>query len=237
MTEVTVLQLAGVAGMLGSAIYAAGDVLLLAPDAAAHGDRRPLPVDVSHDRVLRRRSALLEDLARLPYWRLRWGALLGVIGAPLTVAGLWLFYRSLSPAGPWLALPPTMLFLAASVTGPFVHGSFAYVGETVQTLHAVEEGQRPMLAAMLRRQIVTVMMAYAPLILAVITASVWATCAVLTGRTRLPTWVAAVNPVTMTVAWLLLKTILPRPVAGFLQGAGFNIAYFAWFAAMAATVR
>jgi hypothetical protein len=42
--------------------------------------------------------------------------------------------------------------------------------------------------------------------------------------------------VTMTIAWLLLKTILPRRVGAPLQGAGFNIAYFAWFAAMAGTV-
>jgi hypothetical protein len=222
--------------MVGSALYAAGDVLLLAPDAAAHGDKRPLPVDVSSDRILRRRAALLEELARLPYWRLQWGALLGVIGAPLTVAGLWLFYRSVSSAGPWLALPPTMLFLAATVTGPFVHGSFAYVGETVQALYAVDEGHQPMFAAMVRRQIVTIMMCYGPLVLAVIVASAWGTYAILTGRTRQPTWMAGVNPVTMTIAWLLLKTILPRPVGVLLRGAGFNIAYFVWFGAMAATV-
>ena len=236
MSEVSLLQMAGVVGMVGSALYAVGDVLLLAPNVAAHGDRRPLPVDVSNDRILRRRAALLEDLARLPYWRLQWGALLGVIGAPLTVAGLWLFYRSVSTAGPWLALPPTMLFLAATVAGPFVHGSFAFVGETVQSLYAVDEGHRPIFAAMIRRQIVTVMMCYGPLILAVIVASAWATFAILTGRTRLPIWQAGVNPVTMTIAWMLLKTILPKRVGAFLQGAGFSIAYFVWFAAMAGTV-
>jgi hypothetical protein len=237
MREVALLQVAGIVGMVGTALYAAGDVLLLAPSAAAHGERRPLPVDVSNDRIMRRRAALLEELARLPYWRLQWGALLGVLGAPLTVAGLWLFYRSVSPAGPWLALPPTMLLLAAAVTGPFVHGSFAFVGQTVQALFAVDEAHRPMFAAMVRRQIVTIMICYGPLILAVIVASAWATLAVLTGRTRLPTWVAGVNPVTMTIAWLLLKMILPQRVGALLQGAGFSIAYFVWFAAMAGTVR
>jgi uncharacterized protein DUF6796 len=237
MTEVAVLQLAGLVGILGSAIYAAGDVLFLAPNVFTHGERRPLPVDVSNDRILRRRAGLLEDLARLPYWRLRWGALLGVIGAPLTLAGLWLFYRSVLPAGAWTAVPPTMLFLAATVAGPFVHGSFAYVGETVQTLYAVDERHRPMVAAMMRRQIVTIMICYGPLMLAVIVASVWATYAILTGRTRLPPWVAGVNPVTMTIAWLLLKTILPKRIRDFSQGAGFNIAFMAWFAVMAGTVR
>ena len=93
-----------------------------------------------------------------------------------------------------------------------------------------------MLAAMVRRQIVTIMICYGPLVLAVIVASAWATYAILTGRTRLPTWLAGVNPVTMTMAWLLLKTTLPRRVGVLLRGAGFNIAYCAWFAAMAATV-
>ena len=106
----------------------------------------------------------------------------------------------------------------------------------MQVLYAVDDGHRPMLVAMVRRQIVTIMMCYGPLILTVIVASAWATYAILTGRTRLPTWLAGINPVTMTIAWLLLKTILPRRVGVLLQGAGFNIAYFAWFGAMAATV-
>jgi hypothetical protein len=237
MTDVTILQIAGAVGMAGSVLYGLGDVLFLAPEAAARAERRPFPVDVSNDRVLRRRVPLLEELARLPYWRLRWGALLGVIGAPLTLAGLWMFYRSVSPAGPWLALPPTMLLLAATVTGPFVHGSFAYVGETVQALYEADERRRPMLVAMVRRQIVTIMIAYGPLMLAVIAASAWGGAAIATGRTRLPAWMAAVNPVTMTIAWLLVKTILPKRVAALLHGAGFNIAYFAWFAAMTLTVH
>jgi hypothetical protein len=237
MSEITILQIAGVVGMIGAVLYAIGDVLFLAPEAAAHAERRPFPVDVSNDRILRRRAPLLEDLARLPYWRLRWGALLGVIGAPLTLAGLWMFYRSVLPAGPWLAVPPTMLLLAATVTGPFVHGSFAYVGETAQALYAADDRQRPLLVAMVRRQIVTIMIAYGPLMLAVIVASAWAAAAILTGRTRLPNWMAAVNPVTMTFAWLLVKMILPKRIAALLHGAGFNIAYLAWFAAVTVTLR
>jgi hypothetical protein len=73
--------------MLGATLYAIGDVLLLASNVGTCGDRQPFPVDVQQDRILRRRATLLADLARLPYWRLRWGALLGVMGAPLTVGG------------------------------------------------------------------------------------------------------------------------------------------------------
>jgi hypothetical protein len=47
----------------------------------------------------------------------------------------------------------------------------------------------------------------------------------------------AVNPVTMTMTWLLVKRGLPARAAEYLQGAGFNIAYGAWFAAMTMTIR
>lgn len=94
-----------------------------------------------------------------------------------------------------------------------------------------------MLADMMRRQVVTLMMAYAPIFLCVIVASVWVSWVILASSTRFPTWVSAVNPVTATVAWLLVKPILPTRVATFFQGAGFNIAYVAWFATLAATVR
>jgi hypothetical protein len=237
MDEVTMLRLAGLVGMFGAALYVAGDVLLLAPIVADHGPHRPLPLDVSGDRILRRRARLLEELARLPPWRLRWGALLGVFGAPLTLAGVWLFYRSVSEAGPWLALPPTLMFVAVTVIGPFVHGSFAYVGDTVQILYEVTGAQRERCASQLRRQIVTVMIAYGPLLLAAVAASVWAIFPMLSGRARVPAWMAAVNPVTMAIAWLLLKAMLPTRVGARLQGAGFSIANGAWFAALAATIR
>jgi hypothetical protein len=237
MIDAATLQIAGFVGMFGSTLYAAGDVLLLAPTAAAHQERRPFPVDVSGDWALRRRVPLFEELARLPYWRLRWGALLGVIGAPLTAAGLWLFYEGISPAGPWLTLPPTLLFLAATIAGPFVHGSFGYVGDVVQTLYTVSEANRPLLLALMRRHVVTLLVRYAPLLLAMIVASFWGSVAILSGSTRFPTWVAAVNPVTMTIAWLLLKQGLPKRAGDFLQGAGFNIAWFAWMATITATIH
>jgi hypothetical protein len=236
MDDLNVLRLAGLVGLVGSVLYAAGDVLLLAPTAAEHRPRQPLPVDVSQDRVLRRRVALLENLACLPPWRLRWGALLGVMGAPLTVAG-WLFYRGLLTAGSWTAVPPTILFLGVAVVGPFVHGSFAYVGDTVQLLYEMEEVQRASLVSRVRGQVVTLMLAYVPLLLAAIIASVLAAAATVSGGTRFPAWMGAVNPVTMTMTWLLVKRGLPARAAEYLQGAGFNIAYGAWFAAMTMTIR
>ena len=56
------------------------------------------------------------------------------------------------------------------------------------------------------------------------------------GRTVFPVWMAAVNPVTMTIAWMLVKRILPQFVRDWTEGAGFNIAYFFFFACVTITL-
>ena len=59
---------------------------------------------------------------------------------------------------------------------------------------------------------------------------------VASGRTLFPVWMAAINPVTMTLAWLLIKRILPTFVRDLTEGAGFNIAYLAFFACTTVTL-
>ena len=41
---------------------------------------------------------------------------------------------------------------------------------------------------------------------------------------------AGVNPLTMTIVWLVGKRNLPQFVRDWTEGAGFNIAYMAFFA-------
>jgi hypothetical protein len=59
---------------------------------------------------------------------------------------------------------------------------------------------------------------------------------VASGKTLFPVWMAAINPVTMTLVWLLIKRILPQFVRDHTEGAGFNIAYLAFFACTTATL-
>ena len=47
---------------------------------------------------------------------------------------------------------------------------------------------------------------------------------------------AAVNPVTLTVAFLLLKRLLPQKMTRYVEGAGFNIAFFLFFALLTITL-
>ncbi len=77
---------------------------------------------------------------------------------------------------------------------------------------------------------------YAVLFLGVIIASIWYAAAVASGRTLFPKWMALANPVVTTIAWLVLRRILPRKIADYAEGAGFNIAYMIFFTLTTATL-
>jgi hypothetical protein len=70
---------------------------------------------------------------------------------------------------------------------------------------------------------------YAPVMIFVVVASILFSILVASGKTAFPTWMAAINPLTLTITWLLLKRILPQFIRDRTEGAGFNIAYFAFF--------
>ena len=74
------------------------------------------------------------------------------------------------------------------------------------------------------------------LMILIIIASILFSLLVASGRTAFPVWMAAINPVTMTVAWLAVKRILPQFVRDATEGAGFNIAFLAFFACTTITL-
>ena len=59
---------------------------------------------------------------------------------------------------------------------------------------------------------------------------------VASGKTLFPICMAAVNPVILTILWLLLKRILPQVVRDYTEGAGFNIAFLSFFARTTVTL-
>ncbi len=220
-------QLCGLLAILGACLYAIGDVLLLADKV---GPINPAStVDFAAYPPLRRRAHRYAALARLPWWRLVWGGLLGVFAAPLTLAGIWQVYQGLQPAGAWLTLPPVLLFTYASVIGPFIHGSFIHLGATIQTFTQLDEQSRPLVLTKLLQQQKVLMLAYVVLFVCIILGSIWFAVAVGWGTTRFPVWMAAVNPVTLTLVWLASKKILPARLVDVTEGAGFNIAYILFF--------
>jgi hypothetical protein len=165
-----------------------------------------------------------------------WGALLGVFSTPLVLAGFWQVYQGLGGANVSWTLVTFILFASASIIGAFVHGTFYYMGEYVHALNGVREDSQGIVAGMISRHRKVLIATYAPVLLFILAASILFSVLVASGRTLFPAWMAAINPVTMTVAWMLLKRILPQFVRDHTEGAGFNIAYLAFFACTTATL-
>jgi hypothetical protein len=219
--ETTILRTTGLIALLGVLLYAIGDVLLLAGKVSLDDYPKLKPF-----------AKLLSDTERMIVLtpnRMLWGALLGVFATPLVLVGFWQVYQGLGAARDWAVLITVGLFGIASVVGAFVHGTFYYMGEYIHALNSVEETSQSVITSMIERHKKVLIISYAPVLIFITIASILFSILVASGKTLFPVWVAAINPVTMTLAWLLLKRILPQFVRDWTEGAGFNIAFMAFF--------
>jgi hypothetical protein len=222
------LRITGLLALLGALLYAIGDVLLLASK-----------ISLDHYPRLQPFSKLLSDAEKmvvLPPSRMIWGALLGVFATPLVMSGFWQVYQGLEGANQTLTLVTALLFAVASVIGAFVHGTFYYLGEYVQALNQVEDSSQGVIAEMIARHRKVLIISYAPVLILILVASILFSILVASGRTAFPVWMAAVNPVTMTLIWLAIKRVLPQFVRDWTEGAGFNIAFLLFFACTTLTL-
>jgi len=222
------LRITGLLALAGAFLYAIGDVLLLAGKVSLDNYPRLKPF-----------AKLLSDAEKMVVLspnRMIWGALLGVFATPLVLAGFWQIYKGLNGVNESLTLATGLLFATASIIGAFVHGTFYFMGEYIQALNKVEDGSQPVIADMIVRHRKVLIITYAPVIILILIASILFSILVASGKTAFPVWMAAVNPVTMTIAWLILKRILPQSVRDWTEGAGFNIAYLAFFACTTITL-
>jgi len=225
---ITPLRVTGLLALLGAFLYAIGDVLLLASKVNPDNYPRLKPF-----------ARLLSDAEKmvvLPPNRMIWGALLGVFATPLVVSGLWQVYQGLSGANAAAVLATVLLFGIASIIGAFVHGTFYYMGEYIQALNQVNEDSQSVIVNMIERHKKVLIISYVPVLLFIIVASIMFSILVASGSTAFPVWMAAINPLTMTIAWLIVKRILPQSVRDRAEGAGFNIAFMAFFACTTITL-
>ena len=219
--ETTMLRVTGLIALLGTLLYAIGDVLLLAGKVSLDDYPKLKPF-----------AKLLSDAEKMIVLspnRMIWGALLGVFATPLVLLGFWQVYQGLGATNDWTVRITVGLFGIASVLGAFVHGTFYYMGEYIHALNKVEENSQSVIAAMIERHKKVLIVSYGPLLIFILIASVLFSVLVASGETLFPTWVAWINPVTMTIAWLLVKRVLPQFVRDWTEGAGFNIAFMAFF--------
>ena len=215
------LRTSGMLAILGALIYAIGDVLLLASKASL--------ADYPNLQPYAKLLSGTEKMVVLPWRRLIWGGLLGVFATLLVLPGYWLVYQGLLPAGLWLALPPALFFVSASVIGAFVHGSFIYLGEYVQALNQVSAESQPVVTRMFSHHRTIMAITYGFVGVCILIASLWYSTLVALGQTVFPAWMAAINPITVILAWLLLKRILPGRIKEYTEGAGFNIGFLLFF--------
>ena len=222
------VQITGILALLGALLYAIGDVLLLASKAGLDDYPKLKPY-----------AKLLSDAEKMvviPPNRMMCGALLGVFATPLVLAGYWQLYRGLAGANEVLVLTTIILFVIGSVIGAFVHGTFYYMGEYIQALNKVDASSQPIIADMIARHRKVLIISYAPVMIVILIASILFSTAVASQNTLFPAWVAAINPVILIIAWLILKRILPQFIRDWTEGAGFNIAFFVFFLATTITL-
>jgi hypothetical protein len=219
---ITPLRITGLLALLGAFLYAIGDVLLLASK-----------VNLDDYPKLKPFGKLLSDAEKMVVLspnRMIWGALLGVFATPLVAVGFWQIYQGLRGANASAVLATVLLFGVGSILGAFVHGTFYYMGEYIHALNKVEESSQPVIVDMINRHKKVLIISYAPVLLVIVIASIMFSILVASGNTAFPVWMAAINPLTMTIAWLLIKRILPQFIRDGAEGAGFNIAFMAFFA-------
>jgi len=220
--DYTTLKITGLLAFLGAFLYAVGDVLLLASK-----------VNLDDYPKLKPFTKLLSDSEKMVVLsprRMMWGALLGVFSTPLMLIGFWQISQGLSGANAWAVGTTAGLFGSASIIGAFVHGTFYYMGEYIQALNTVEEKSQPVIAGMIERHKKVLIVTYAPVMLFIVVASAMFSALTISGKTAFPVWMAGVTPLTMTIVWLAIKYILPQFVRDWTEGAGFNIAFMAFFA-------
>jgi len=237
MTIETLTRLAGIVTLFGAVLYTLADILLLAHNVGPLQRIPATAVDFRATARWKRRARMLECMSKIPWRRLKVGGLLGVFMTPFVMTGAWVLYRALAPAGPGYAIPPAFLWLAAYPIGAFIHGSFIYVGSAVHDWNAAEGPQKTALGDTVHRMLRVMIVSYLVFgALALATSAAYAV-AVLQGTTSLPRWMAAFNPILMTGVYVILaRRVIPLRIMKYVQGAGFNIVYIAFFALLLAHV-
>jgi hypothetical protein len=167
-------------------------------------------------------------LAGIPEWRLLLGHYLGVLTLPLQLAGIWLMYQALLPAGQRLALPVFILGAYSVAAGPALHSMFAMLALIVQARVGAAAGTQAALAGALGRASPFVNPLGAVILTAILLTSLGYAVVVGFRPTRLPRWMALCNPAVFLAVEGLLALAVPA-LALVLVPAGLNLAHLCFY--------
>jgi hypothetical protein len=196
-----VLRLAGVIGVLATAVMVVADlVMLYAPPRGATPPLQHFAAAVSRHRLIL-------------------GDYLGLFALPFVLVGLLHVYVGLRPAGFWLALPPVAFLAYAYVLGAAFHHGVALLVSAAQE-HAATAAP---LAEQFLRPLLRVFT------LAAMLGAILLFLVLLTGRSAYPAWVAWPSPAVTVALFFLLRRFGPSAFAGVLVPAGHNLAMLVFF--------
>jgi hypothetical protein len=214
----------GMAGIAGFIAYAIGDVLLLGNTATAVAF--PYLTKYADNLLVRRSAAFVASSTA----RLGAGAVVGLVGGPLILAGVWHIFQACKPGGTRWSVPPFLLLFVSFTAAPFIHGSFFYVAEILKTASQADGPAQTALLALATRAGVLLLVAYGVAVVPGLIGFVWLTTAIARGKAMYPRWVALANPVACVVVAALLARALPQPLARWLSGAGLSLGFMGFFA-------
>jgi hypothetical protein len=168
-------------------------------------------------------------LAYIPDGRLLLGHYLGVLALPLQLAGMWLVYQALLPAGRRFALPVALLGIYSVAAGPALHSMFAVLAQLVQAQAGAPPEVQATLGHVLQRTDPFVNPLGAVILASVALTSVGYAVVVGFMFTRLPRWMALCNPPIFLVVGGLLTLAIPE-AALVVVPAGLNLAHLCFYA-------
>lgn len=170
-------------------------------------------------------------LIGIPEWRLLLGHYVGVLALPLQLAGIWLMYQALLPAGRWFALAVGLGGAYAVAAGPGLHSTFGILALVVQARAsaAPHSATQAVLASILQRTDPFVTPLGAVILTVMLLTYLGYALVVGFRHTRLPRWMALCNPITFLLVGGLLSLAIPA-VALVVVPAGLNLTHLCFYA-------
>lgn len=215
------LRLAGIAGLIGSLFWIAGDALIIG--AKAQPSDYPLLLQTYANRI---GFGALDMMLPSSEPQLAAGALIANIGIVFYLAGSWHLFRALRPAGPKLAWTVFVLLICGNAWSPLGHAAFYYVGMVYKTVLEVPEAAHGALLALGEHFHRVLLIAWLLPVVTLALALVLLAIAIARGGTLYPRWIALLfNPVTFLAIGIGIPHLLPQPLHTWLEGAGFNIGW------------
>lgn len=181
------------------------------------------------------------DLATLmlpaDFQRLLWGVLPATFTVVLYLAasfGVYRLHNVQNAAARW----SLALLFAGYALSPVAHAGFYYLGVAAHALRDSPHAAHAVLAAHWQQLYTMLLLHWLPAVL--LLAAGWLLFAVQTlrGRTRLPSWIAVLNPVPVALALAGLCSLFPKvQIAALIGGAALNLAQAVFFGTALCWVR